>query len=74
MLAPEGGFCSTQDADREGEEGKFFVWTPDEIRKVLGDEAEAFLAAYGVTRNGNAFAGPLQALRSPGEAGTPWPR
>jgi uncharacterized protein YyaL (SSP411 family) len=35
-------------------EGKFFVWTPDEIREILGDEADAFLAAYGVTRHGNA--------------------
>jgi uncharacterized protein YyaL (SSP411 family) len=53
MLAPGGGFYSTQDADSEGVEGKFFVWTPDEIRKVLGDEADAFMAAYGVTRHGN---------------------
>jgi uncharacterized protein YyaL (SSP411 family) len=44
---------STQDADSEGEEGKFFVWTPDEIREVLGDDANAFMAAYGVTRHGN---------------------
>jgi uncharacterized protein YyaL (SSP411 family) len=53
MLDPAGGFYSTQDADSEGEEGKFFVWTPDEIRDVLGDEADAFMAAYGVTRHGN---------------------
>jgi uncharacterized protein YyaL (SSP411 family) len=53
ILDPEGGFYSTQDADSEGEEGKFFVWTPAEIREVLGDEAEAFMAAYGVTRHGN---------------------
>jgi uncharacterized protein YyaL (SSP411 family) len=53
MLNPEGGFYSTQDADSEGEEGKFFVWTPDEIREVLGSEADAFMAAYGVTRHGN---------------------
>jgi len=53
MLDPAGGFYSTQDADSEGEEGKFFVWTPDEIRDVLGDEVGAFLAAYGVTRHGN---------------------
>jgi hypothetical protein len=33
----------------EGEEGKLFVWTPDDIRKVLGDEADAFLATQGVT-------------------------
>jgi uncharacterized protein YyaL (SSP411 family) len=54
MTDPAGGFCSTQDADSEGEEGKFFVWTPDQIREVLGsDEAETFIAAYGVTRHGN---------------------
>jgi uncharacterized protein YyaL (SSP411 family) len=53
MLDPQGGFYSTQDADSEGEEGKFFVWTPEEIREVLGSEADEFMAAYGVTRNGN---------------------
>ena len=53
MLDPAGGSYSTQDADSEGEEGKFFVWTPEEIRDVLGDEVDAFIAAYGVTRNGN---------------------
>jgi uncharacterized protein YyaL (SSP411 family) len=47
------GFYSTQDADSEGEEGKFFVWTPAEIREVLGDRADAFMAAYGVTERGN---------------------
>jgi uncharacterized protein YyaL (SSP411 family) len=56
---PAGGFYSTQDADSEGEEGKFFVWTPDEIREVLEDDvyADAFIAAYGVTRHGNASTG-----------------
>jgi hypothetical protein len=53
MTDPAGGFYSTQDADSEGEEGKFLVWTPDEIREVLGDESEAFMAAYGVTHHGN---------------------
>ena len=53
MTDPAGGFYRTQDADSEGEEGKFFVWTPDEIREVLGNEADAFMAAYGVTRHGN---------------------
>ena len=53
MTDPDGGFYSAQDADSEGEEGKFFVWTPDEIREILGGEAEAFMAAYGVTRHGS---------------------
>jgi hypothetical protein len=53
MLDPDGGFYSTQDADSEGEEGKFFVWTPDEIREILGGESDTFMAAYGVTRHGN---------------------
>ncbi len=38
MTHPLGGFYSSQDADSEGEEGKFFVWTPEEMREALGDE------------------------------------
>jgi uncharacterized protein YyaL (SSP411 family) len=53
MTDPAGGFYSTQDADSEGEEGKFFVWTGGEIRRVLGEEAETFMAAYGVKPGGN---------------------
>jgi uncharacterized protein YyaL (SSP411 family) len=53
MLDPAGGFYSTQDADSEGEEGKFFVWTPGEIRQVLGSDADEFMAAYGVAPDGN---------------------
>jgi uncharacterized protein YyaL (SSP411 family) len=53
MTDPSGGFYSTQDADSEGQEGKFFVWTPDEIREVLGDKADEFVTAYGVTGHGN---------------------
>lgn len=53
MTDPTGGFYSTQDADSEGEEGRFFVWTPDEIREVLGSDADEFMAAYAVTRQGN---------------------
>ncbi len=50
MTHPEGGFFSSQDADSEGEEGKFFVWTPEEIRAALGDPdlARAALAFWGV--------------------------
>jgi len=53
MTDHAAGFYATQDADSEGEEGKFFVWTPDQIRDALGDEADEFMAAYGVTRHGN---------------------
>ena len=53
MTDDAGGFYSTQDADSEGEEGRFFLWTPDEIRQVLGDQAETFMVAYGVTTTGN---------------------
>ena len=53
MTSPEGGFYSTQDADSEGHEGKFFVWSIDEIRSVLGDDADFFIAYYNVTEEGN---------------------
>ena len=49
-----GGFYSAQDADSEGEEGKFFVWTPDEIEAVLGEEEGSIFGGYfGVTDAGN---------------------
>jgi uncharacterized protein len=54
MLHSEGGFYSTQDADSEGEEGKFFVWTPDEINRLLGEaDGEIFCRMYDVTEQGN---------------------
>lgn len=69
MTDENGGFYSSQDADSEGYEGKFFVWTPDEIRSVLGgsasgllivsksrsdtNDAQLFMDAYGVTDKGN---------------------
>ena len=54
MTGPAGGFFSAQDADSEGEEGKFFVWTPDEISEVLGEaDAQVFSAFYDVTQGGN---------------------
>ena len=54
MTAPEGGFYSATDADSEGEEGKFFVWTPDEVRSVLGDEAAPLaLAWFDISADGN---------------------
>jgi uncharacterized protein YyaL (SSP411 family) len=53
MRGPEGGFYSALDADSEGVEGKFYVWTPAEIREVLGDEADPVIEYYGVTDRGN---------------------
>jgi hypothetical protein len=53
MTHPDGGFYSTQDADSEGVEGKYFVWTIDEVRSVLGDEAILFNEVYGITSHGN---------------------
>jgi uncharacterized protein len=54
MTDANGGFYSTQDADSEGEEGKFFVWSDEEIASVLGrDEAALFRAYYNITQQGN---------------------
>jgi len=54
MRDEAGGLHSSEDADSEGVEGKFYVWTPDEIEEVLGKEdAELFCGYYGVTSGGN---------------------
>ncbi len=54
MLHEQGGFYSAQDADSEGVEGKFFVWTPDEIESLLGEkEAQIFSFYYDVSEAGN---------------------
>ena len=55
MTSPEGGFYSATDADSEGVEGKFFVWTPEEIRKVVptDEDARRFCAYYDITPGGN---------------------
>ena len=58
MTSPEGGFYSTQDADSEGVEGKFFVWTPDEVLALLGpDDGPLFSAYFDVTARGNFHEG-----------------
>ena len=71
MKAPEGGFAAAQDADSEGEEGKFFVWTPETVAEVLGPEDAARLcklcniSAYGNFEHGNSvirLEEPLEAL------------
>ncbi|GAB4505816.1 MAG: thioredoxin domain-containing protein [Anaerolineales bacterium] len=53
MTHPEGGFYSSLDADSDGEEGKFYVWTREEIREQLSENSEFFEAAYGITGQGN---------------------
>jgi len=54
MLDETGAFYSTQDADSEGVEGKFFVWTPEEIEEILGEkDAQIFSFFYDVSEEGN---------------------
>jgi uncharacterized protein YyaL (SSP411 family) len=54
LRSPEGGFYSAEDADSEGEEGKFYVWTPDEIRAALdGPDAELAMRYWDVSERGN---------------------
>jgi uncharacterized protein YyaL (SSP411 family) len=55
MTAPEGGFCSAEDADSEGEEGKFYLWTQEEVRQALGNNEEADFVArvFNIEKDGN---------------------
>ncbi|NQZ98095.1 MAG: thioredoxin domain-containing protein, partial [Myxococcales bacterium] len=54
MTAEDGGWFASQDADSEGEEGTFYVWTPEQVEGVLGaDRAHTFCTAYSVTQRGN---------------------
>jgi uncharacterized protein YyaL (SSP411 family) len=53
MTAPEGGFYSSLDADSEGEEGRFYLWTEAELDKVLGAESSPLKSYYGVSAAGN---------------------
>ena len=71
MRGPEGGFYSALDADSEGEEGRFYVWTPDEIREILGDETEGVVDFYGVTEAGNFEGRNILHLAGGPEAATP---
>src|SRR4051794_36239470 len=53
MAGPEGAFYSALDADSEGVEGKFYVWSIDELRELLGEDADAAIAWFGATERGN---------------------
>jgi len=71
MRSPEGGFYSGEDADSEGVEGRFYVWRPEQVAEVLGDEAAEFCRTYGISQEGN-FEGAnvpnlLHRLPEPGE-------
>ena len=53
LQSPEGGFWSSQDAQSEGVEGKFFVWSRPEVEAIVGDAAEEVCDVFGVTASGN---------------------
>ncbi len=53
LSSDEGGFFSSLDADSEGEEGKYYVWTQDELQQVLGDDAALIIDYYNVEEKGN---------------------
>jgi len=54
MTSPEGGFYSAEDADSEGEEGKFYVWTEEELKETLGDKnAELIITTFNTSKSGN---------------------
>ncbi|RVU55016.1 thioredoxin domain-containing protein [Anaerosphaera multitolerans] len=53
MTSPKGGFYSAQDADSEGEEGKYYIWDYDEIVNILGSESEEFCKTYNIRPRGN---------------------
>jgi uncharacterized protein YyaL (SSP411 family) len=54
MTSPEGGFYSAEDADSEGEEGKFYIWTEDELKETLdGTEAELIIRTFNASKSGN---------------------
>ncbi|MCW4053262.1 MAG: thioredoxin domain-containing protein [Candidatus Bathyarchaeota archaeon] len=53
MRSPEGGFYTAEDADTEGQEGKFYLWTLDDINQTLGRNAAQIIAAYDIQKDGN---------------------
>jgi uncharacterized protein YyaL (SSP411 family) len=78
MRGPEGGFYAALDADSEGVEGRFYVWTVAELREVLGEDADAAIDWFGATGEGN-FADPhypqpgLNVLQDRGGSGSTRP-
>ncbi|MDE3721742.1 thioredoxin domain-containing protein [Nocardiopsis sp. N85] len=72
LRTPEGGFASALDADSDGEEGTYYVWTPTRLREVLGEEDAAFAAeVFGVTEEGT-FEHGASVLRLPVSPADTW--
>jgi uncharacterized protein YyaL (SSP411 family) len=69
MTSPEGVFYSSENADSEGEEGKFYIWTQEEIKAIIGEEhGDLFCRFYGITEKGNLEEGrSVLHIRSPVE-------
>jgi uncharacterized protein YyaL (SSP411 family) len=63
MMAEGGGFASSLDADSEGEEGRFYLWTREEIETALGDDADRFMAHYALARPDGWEGEPILYLR-----------
>jgi uncharacterized protein YyaL (SSP411 family) len=55
MTNPKGGFFSAEDADSEGQEGKFYMWTEEEIKHVLGENADFTIKVFNISREGNYY-------------------
>ena len=64
MTSPEGGFYSSLDADSEGEEGRFYLWSSSDLDKLLGSDAGIVKEHYGVTPGGNFEGGNILHVRS----------
>ena len=64
LRLPEGAFCAARDADSEGEEGLFYVWTPAEVEAVAGPDAALFCRTYDVSPGGNFEGQPHGRVRS----------
>jgi hypothetical protein len=67
LTSKEGGFYSSLDADSEDEEGKFYVWSKNELKEALGEKANLIIDYYNVTENGNWEDGKNILLRVPNE-------
>src|SRR5947207_7070983 len=67
MTSESGAFLSATDADSEGEEGTFFVWTPQQLRDLLGADADEAMRVFGLTEAGNFEGKNVLSLQSPAD-------